>query len=147
MKQAPKSLAGLLTLLLALMVSVAMARTTVPQDNQAGQSQSSDQATQGQSQTGTQHHAKAHRMTVTGCLEKTPDGNGFQITSDKNQKTYTLNPASGMDLSAHVGHTVRVTGTHAAAAAGQPAGQAGMEQLDVKSMKHISASCKQKSTK
>jgi hypothetical protein len=145
MKQAPKSLAGLLTLLLALMVSVAMARTTVPQDDQAGQTQSSDQATQGQ--TGTQHHAKAHRMTVTGCLEKTADGNGFQITSDKNQKTYTLNPASGMDLSAHVGHTVRVTGTRAAAAAGQPAGAAGMEQLDVKSVKHIRSTCKQKSTK
>lgn len=143
MKQAPKTLAGLLTLLLALMVSVAMARTTVPQDDQAGQTQSNDQATHGKME----HHAKAHRMTVTGCLEKTADGNGFQITSDKTQKTFTLNPASGMDLSAHVGHTVRVTGAHAAAAAGQPAGQTGMEQLDVKTIKHISGSCKQKPTK
>ena len=127
MKQAPKPLLGLFTLLLALFVGVAMARTTTQNDQ-------SDQSSQSQA------GAQEHHMTVTGCLEKTADGSGYQLTDNETQKMYKLAPPSDMDLSAHVGHTVKVTGEPEAAAAGQPAGQ-GMETMKVSKVTHVSDTC------
>jgi hypothetical protein len=51
--------------------------------------------------------AKAH--TITGCLAKGQEADEYTIT-DANGKVHNLRAESGVDLSAHVGHTVTVTG-------------------------------------
>jgi hypothetical protein len=48
------------------------------------------------------------QVTVTGCLAKGDDANEYRLTSDG--KTYGLFSKT-VDLSAHVGHKVSVTGT------------------------------------
>ena len=53
--------------------------------------------------------AKAKKVTVTGCLQKSDDPNEFSITGDG--KTYDVLAAAKVALKDHVGHKVTITGT------------------------------------
>ncbi|HET9784270.1 MAG TPA: hypothetical protein VFP94_04835 [Terriglobales bacterium] len=139
-----------LTVLLAAMVGLAMTPLAAAQ-NPAEQNPAMQQGQQQQS------------VTATGCLQKATSGSGYQLTDSSTMKTYDLTAASSdVDLSAHVGHTVTVTGTPSAAAAttnppanpanptnpsnpaSNPAEQAGQqqtEQLSVTNVQVVSNSC------
>ncbi len=117
-----------LTVLLAALVGLAMTPLASAQD-------------QGQTQ---QTQQKA--VTATGCLQKAASGEGYQLTDSSTMKTYDLTAASSdIDLSAHVGHTVTVTGTPQAAPAAEPganpAGQPQNEQISVTDVKMVSSTC------
>lgn len=141
-----------LTVMLAALVGLAM----TPLANAQGTPSQSD-ATQNQG-----------AITATGCLQKAPSGSGYQLTDSSSMKTYDLTASSSdVDLSAHVGHTVTVTGTPSAAtsenpsnpsanpsnpssnpsnpsnpstpATGQPGGTT--QQLSVTNVKMVSSSC------
>ncbi|HWG37563.1 MAG TPA: hypothetical protein VN690_07585 [Terriglobales bacterium] len=130
-----------LTVLLAAVVGLAM---TPLANAQQTQTQPQQQAQQNQ-----------QPITATGCLQKASSGNGYQLTDSSTMKTYDLSAASSdVDLSAHVGHTVTVTGTPSAAAASteqnppgsatsNPAGQSQTQnqQLSVTNVKMVSSSC------
>ncbi|MGH9394087.1 MAG: hypothetical protein ACRD1E_07945 [Terriglobales bacterium] len=132
-----------LTVLLAAMVGLAMTPLATAQ----GTPQQQQQATQQNQQP----------ITATGCLQKAATGNGYQLTDSSTMKTYDLSAASSdVDLSAHVGHTVTVTGTPSAASASNdqnanppgsatsnPAGQSQTQnqQLSVSNVKMVSSSC------
>jgi|SRR5689334_16975735 len=84
--------------------------------------------------------------SVTGCLQKGDEPNEFSITG-ANGKMYGL-MSSKVDLSKHVGHKVRVTGTvkpekgeNAAAAAGQGGNEKEAADIQVTHLKMISTSC------
>jgi hypothetical protein len=89
-------------------------------------------------------------QTITGCLKKGTEPGGFFLISNEN-KHWELYPEAGVDLAKHVGHTVSVTGTvaHRTAAQeekSQPSekkemGKLAHADLDVSSVKHISATC------
>lgn len=130
-----------LTVMLAAMVGLAMTPLANAQDT------SSPTQTQDQSQ-------KA--ITATGCLQKAASGSGYQLTDSSSMKTYDLTASSSdVDLSAHVGHTVTVTGTPSAAStmpanpdqstnpASNPASpsQSQNPQLSVTNVKMVSSSC------
>lgn len=55
---------------------------------------------------------KAATHDMTGCLEKGTEPNTFKLTNveGKGPKTAEIVPASGVDLTAHVGHKVTITG-------------------------------------
>lgn len=126
-----------LTVLLAAVVGLAMTPLANAQQTQ----------TQPQQQGAQQNQP----ITATGCLQKASSGNGYQLTDSSTMKTYDLSAASSdVDLSAHVGHTVTVTGTPSAAAASteqnptsNPAGQSQTQnqQLSVTNVKMVSSSC------
>jgi hypothetical protein len=89
-----------LVVLLAALVGLAMTPLANAQDTSATSQSAQDQKT----------------VTATGCLQKAASGNGYQLTDSSSMKTYDLSAASSdVDLSAHVGHTVTVTGTPSAA--------------------------------
>ena len=89
-------------------------------------------------------------QTITGCLQKGTETGGFFLVSDN--KHWELYPASGVDLTAHVGHTVTVTGalahrTSAEEKKSQPSekkemGKMAHADLNVSSLKHVSETCK-----
>ena len=89
-------------------------------------------------------------QTITGCLQKGTETGGFFLVSDN--KHWELYPASGVDLTEHVGHTVTVTGAVAHRTAteekkSQPSekkemGKMAHADLTVSSVKHVSDSCK-----
>ena len=56
---------------------------------------------------GQQLQPRPHNMT--GCLQKTPDGNNFMLT-ENNKKTVEFSKSS-VDLTPHVGHQIQITGT------------------------------------
>ena len=126
-----------LTVLLAAVVGLAM---TPLANAQQTQTQPQQQAQQNQ-----------QPITATGCLQKASSGNGYQLTDSSTMKTYDLSAASSdVDLSAHVGHTVTVTGIPSAAApsteqnpTSNPAGQSQTQnqQLSVTNVKMVSSSC------
>jgi hypothetical protein len=83
--------------------------------------------------------AAAGYMTVQGCLSGS-DGN-YTLTAD-NGTTYQLT-GNTAELKDHVGHEVQITGktsSSSAASSSTAATQQGV--LKVKSMKHISKTCK-----
>src|SRR6185437_7574494 len=95
-----------LTVLLAAMVGLAMTPLAAAQ-NPAEQNPAMQQGQQQQ-----------QSVTATGCLQKATSGSGYQLTDSSTMKAYDLTAASSdVDLSAHVGHTVTVTGTPTAASA------------------------------
>lgn len=132
-----------LTVLLAAMVGLAMTPLANAQATPA-----QDQAQQSQ-----------QTVTATGCLQKAASGNGYQLTDSSTMKTYDLTAASSdVDLSAHVGHTITVTGTPSAASASSDASAANPsnpssnpssssqsqqqnQQLSVTNVKMVSSSC------
>jgi len=89
-------------------------------------------------------------QTITGCLQKGSEAGGFFLVSD--HKHWELYPATGVDLSEHVGHKVTVTGTVAHRTSAQEEksqasekkemGKMAHADLNVSSLKHVSDTCK-----
>jgi hypothetical protein len=113
-----------------------------------------------QPQAATKHQGKksaAHSMT--GCLSKGTEANTYALanTEAKGPKTVEIvSAASGIDLSAHVGHKVTITGTTvgekaAAKTEAKAAGkketkkemkeEAGEHHMHVTGLKMVSTSC------
>jgi hypothetical protein len=93
--------------------------------------------------------AKNQSVSVTGCLQKGTEPNGYHLTDD-NSKMWELSSRS-VKLAAHVGHKVTVTGVEVkksksaeekaeehekTESAGKPYGD-----LTVKSLKMVSETC------
>jgi len=80
---------------------------------------------------------KPHNMT--GCLQKTPDGNSFMLTVN-DKKTVQFTKAS-TDLAPHVGHQIQITGTTDAEREKKEGGQKNGHYMEVTSVKMIAAKC------
>jgi hypothetical protein len=92
-------------------------------------------------------------IVVTGCLQSSGQ-RAFTLTDSSTGTTYDL-ASESVDLSAHVGHTVKLTGTVAAPSAdadadadannasGNPANQEGQKNqtLNVSRLKMVSKTC------
>jgi hypothetical protein len=80
-------------------------------------------------------------MNVTGCLAQGDSKNEFMIKDDSG-KNYGLRAETGVDLKAHVGHKVTITGTpmkgKEKVKAGQPEES---ERLRVSNLSMVSKSC------
>jgi hypothetical protein len=109
-------------LALVLLTSVAWLHAQAYPQSDAGQ-------TPGQTTSG---------QTIEGCLQSS--GGNYTLTAT-NGTTYQLTGDTSK-LSDHVGHEVQITGTTATAASSTTMGAASPPTLDVKSMKHISKTCK-----
>jgi hypothetical protein len=127
----------LLFSVLLLGASWMAAQTTTTGQGATGQSN-------GYGQTGNTH-ATGTQKTVTGCLS---EAGGKYMLTDRKGMTYELMGDSSQ-LSNHVGHEVKITGTESAADASGAAGSNGMGQtsangptIEVSSVKHISKTCK-----
>lgn len=72
--------------------------------------------------------------TLTGCLAKDAAGTGFMLTNRQHEKGVEIK--SSQDLSAHVGHKVKLSGSWEPASAG-----AGMRTFNVTKVDHLSATC------
>ena len=127
---------------LTMLFAMGLFAAICPAQDQSGQSSQSqpNQQQQGQMQ--------SNQVTATGCLQKS-GSNTYTLTDQASNQTYTLT-SSNVDLSAHVGHQVKVTGTPSSASAsnpsasGQPSGQEQQQQaqtLDVSSLEMVSNSC------
>jgi len=89
--------------------------------------------------------------TITGCLSKGEEADGFFLVSDKGMH-WELYPDSGVSLAEHVGHKVTITGKVAHRSAemekvSQPSEKKEMKamkhaDLNVSSVKMVSESCK-----
>ncbi len=173
----------LTALWLPMALSIAIAAGAAPQQsdqNQSGQSSGSwDQSGQsGQS-------GMEHKVSLTGCLQSGTDPNTYILTnatssSAKTSKkrssqapnemaraenSYILVPENGIDLSKHVGHRVRVTGSieegsgsssgttgsmgstgssassSSTGSSSQSSQSSNMTRFDVRSIKHVSNTC------
>lgn len=106
-------------------------------------------------------------MKITGCVQAGTSANSFELTNvkkgmsdspsaaaspsaDTASKNVKLTAASGVDLAAHVGHTVEVSGSWAkagdapGASAATPSASAsgsGAKEFTVKSVKMVSSTC------
>lgn len=88
----------------------------------------------------TQSTAAAGHMIVEGCLSGGTDGN-YKLILD-NGTTYQLTGKTA-ELKDHVGHEVQITGkTASSSMASSSAGASQQAVLEVKSMKHLSKTCK-----
>ena len=80
-------------------------------------------------------------MNVTGCLAQGDSKNAFMIKDDSG-KTFGLRAETGVDLKAHLGHKVTITGTpmktKEKVKAGQPEES---ERLRVSNLSMVSTSC------
>jgi hypothetical protein len=102
----------------------------------------------GAPQTGNDKTAAA--QTVTGCLQKGLESEGFFVIGE-NDKHWELYPSGDVSLAEHVGHTVTVTGTVAHRTAAQEAksqphekkemGKKQHADLQVSSVKMVSPTC------
>jgi hypothetical protein len=74
-------------------------------------------------------------ITLAGCLEGANGAYALVVTEAAGEVApgarYQVMPEAGVDLTAHVGHTVRLSGTRDAAAM----------TFSVTSMEHVSAEC------
>jgi hypothetical protein len=90
---------------------------------------------QGQTMPGSEKQA-GKQTTVTGCLQKGDESNEFMLTAEDGTK-YEL---KGSNLSAHVGHTVTVTGTPMEEKGAKEAAEG--PHLSVSKVQMVSTSCK-----
>jgi hypothetical protein len=123
------------TLMLALVLLFSAAWLQAQQSYPQPDASQASGTTSGQTMSG--------QTTVEGCLQ---DSNGNYTLTDKSGAMYQLTGDTSK-LSDHVGHKVQITGTTAgsgSASSASGAGSPGSQQaiLEVKSMKHISKTCK-----
>ncbi len=119
-------------LLLLLAVVVAFSFTALAQ-NQPSTTQTPEQKTTKtkKSKKGEAGEAKKAKETnVQGCLSAGTEANSWTLT--KGKKTYMV---MGTDLSAHVGHEVKVTGTLGPAEKGKP------RMLTATNVEHVADTC------
>src|SRR6266852_9245424 len=80
-------------------------------------------------------------MNVTGCLAQGDSKNEYML-KDESGKTFGLRPEVGVDLKAHLGHKITITGTpmktKEKVKAGQPEES---EHLRVSNLSMVSTSC------
>ncbi len=138
-------------LLLLLAIVLAFSFTALAQDTGAQGTQSQTTTT---TTTKTKKHMKAEagqagektaakEHTLTGCLAKAAEGNGYELTNGRYKKGVAVN--SSEDLAAHVGHEVELTGTWEKPTSGEAgAGPKGKEMrtFNATAVKHISDTCK-----
>jgi hypothetical protein len=86
---------------------------------------------------GQQLQPRPHNMT--GCLQKTPDGNNFMLT-ENNKKTVEFSKSS-VDLTPHVGHQIQITGTTDTEREAKEGGQQNGHYMEVSAVKVIAAAC------
>jgi hypothetical protein len=94
-------------------------------------------------------------MKLTGCVQAGTSASSFELTNIKKgehgstasaapaaaAKNVKLTAASGVDLAAHVGHTVEVAGSWAKPAADAPAGAPMAKEFTVNNVKMVSSTC------
>ena len=92
--------------------------------------------------------ANAAPVAVTGCLEKGDEQGEFQLShaSGGGAEQYELVAGKGVDLSAHLGHKVEISGETASEAdekSGEKreAKEPAHKHLKVSSLRHIAAKC------
>jgi hypothetical protein len=96
--------------------------------------------------------ANAASVTATGCLEKGHEKGEFQLShaTGGGADKYELVPDKGVDLNAHLGHKVEITGESAAEADEKKNEKSAVKteekekphlHLKVKSLRHIAAQC------
>ena len=92
--------------------------------------------------------ANAAPVTVTGCLEKGHEKGEFQLShaTGGDAQQYELVAGKGVDLNAHLGHKVEITGEKASEADEKSGGkkeakETPHEHLKVSSLRHIAATC------
>ena len=78
---------------------------------------------------------KTATKTVTGCLQKGVESEGFFVVSAQN-KHWELYPDSGVSLAEHVGHKVTVTGKIVHRSAELEKVSQPSEKKEMKAMKH-----------
>ena len=85
--------------------------------------------------------ANAAPLTVTGCLAKGHGEGEFELSNATggDAEKYELVAAKGVDLNAHVGHKVEVTGEKAAEK--KEGKETPHEHIKVSSLRHIAAKC------
>ncbi len=88
-----------------------------------------------------QSQRHTNNVTVTGCLIKGAQPNEYTITA--NGTTYDLFPAANVDMAAHVGHKVQVSGKYTGAppSADHTASRTAGERVEVTKLRHISPTC------
>jgi hypothetical protein len=93
------------------------------------------------SETGTAGSTKESQLT--GCLAKDPSGSGYVLTNGKYKKGVAVK--SSEDLSAHVGHQVKLNGSWEKPTAGGEGGASAkgqsMKTFDATKVTHISDTC------
>jgi len=104
-------------------------------------------------QTETSKSGANKSVSLTGCLQSGTDPDTFTLTNvtpskgAKGSETYRLTAASGVDLKAHVGHKVLITGMMEPSKSGtelartEPGAPSMGARVEVKSVKEVSASC------
>jgi hypothetical protein len=129
-------------LLLLLAVAVALSLTGFAQASGAGQTETSTtKSTTTKKTKTTEAKGAAKESQLTGCLAKNAEGNGYMLTNGHYKKGVEVK--SSEDLSAHVGHEVKLMGTwEKPAESTEPVGTKGeMKTFNATSMKHISDTC------
>ena len=80
-------------------------------------------------------------MNVTGCLAQGESKNDFML-KDESGKTFGLRAETGVDLSAHLGHKITITGTPMKTKEKVKAGQPEVsEHLRVSNLSMVSKTC------
>jgi len=83
--------------------------------------------------------ANAASVTATGCLEKGHEPGEFQLSHATGAAEHLeLVAGKGVDLNAHVGHKVEITGEKASEKSTEKKPH---EHVKVSSLKHIAAQC------
>ena len=95
--------------------------------------------------------ANAAPVTATGCLEKGHEKGEFQLShaTGGSAEHYELIPDKGVDLNAHLGHKVEITGETASEASEKKEKSSAKaeekerphQHIKVKSLRHIAAQC------
>ncbi len=81
---------------------------------------------------------------LTGCLAKNAEGNGYVLTNGKYTKGVAVKTPE--DISAHVGHEVKLTGNWEKSDEKLGTEKATMRTFDATSLKHIADTCNAAST-
>jgi hypothetical protein len=92
--------------------------------------------------------ANAAPVTVTGCLEKGHEAGEFQLShaTGGDAQQYELIAGKGVDLNAHLGHKVEITGEKASEADEKGGEKKEMKEhahhhLKVSALRHVAATC------
>jgi hypothetical protein len=101
--------------------------------------------TSGQGQTAVEQ-TTTKETTLTGCLGGPNDEGAYALTNDRYKKGVEVGGTEGVDLKAHVGHTVKLTGTWVTSGAAigetkEKTGEKGEQHFKVTKMAHIAATC------
>lgn len=99
--------------------------------------------TSGQGQTAVEQSTK--EATLTGCLGGPNDEGAFTLTNDRYKRGVEVGGAQDINLKAHTGHTVKLTGiwvkSGAAIGEKEKAGEKGERHFKATKVTHVSETC------